>query len=278
MFILKNKYYSFLLLAAITLFAACDPSIEDDIEIPGLPDAPMMSLEVSPDNPNRIIVRDLSSNSFSRVWDLPGGTPSRSSLTTDTILYQKAGEYEITLHAAAIGGGGTSFATANISIEEDAVVECSDEITFLTGGCDNPSGKCWTFSRAAAAVIVGPDPGSSEWFSSPESGLQDVQYDDSFCFTFDGFRFQYINNGQTIDPFNGFAPFDFDPPTDLTYFLQEGGGLNGETRIVLPDDAFIGVLDSGPLYDIIVLTDTELIVRSQILGGEGWFDLTLIAR
>jgi len=275
---LKHKYFSPLLFAVLILLSACDPSIEEDIQIPGLPASPEMSIEVSPDNPNKIIIKDLSDNFFSRVWDLPGGTPDKSTLSIDTILYQKAGDYAITLHAAKAGGGGTSLAKENIFIADDAVLECSDEITFLTGGCDNPTGKCWTFSRVAGAVTVGPDPGSSEWFTSPVDGLQAEQYDDSFCFTFEGSSFQYDNNGQTVDPFNGFSPVDFDPPTDLTYFLQEGGGGNGETRIVLPEGAFMGVWNSGPLYDIIVLTEQELVVRSRITDADGWFDLYFIAR
>ena len=78
-------------------------------------------------------------------------------------------------------------------------------------------------------------------------------------------HFLYKNNGQTIDPFNGYAAIDYAPPTDLTYYLEENGGANGETRIVLPEGAFMGVWDSGPLYDIIVLTENELIVRSAIV-------------
>lgn len=275
---LKHKYFSPLLFAAILLLSACDPSIDDDIAIPALPEAPTISIEVSPDDPNKIIIKDLSDNFFSRVWDLPGGTPETSTLQVDTILYQKKGAYEITLHASKVGGGGTSIAKETISFELDAVLDCSEEITFLTGGCENPVGKCWTFSRAAGAVSVGPDPGSTEWFSSLADGLTAEQYDDSFCFTFEGSSFQYDNNGQTIDPFNGYAAIDFTPPTDLKYFLQANGGANGETRIILPEGAFMGVMDSGPLYDIILLTEDELVVRSQILGTEGWFDLYFVAR
>jgi len=278
MFLIKNKYYSLLLFVAITFLAACDPSIDEDIVIPSLSESPMMSIEVSPNDPNKIIVKDLSANFFSRVWDLPGGTPDNSTLAIDTILYQKKGNYEITLHAAATGGGGTAIVKESIFIEDDAVLDCSEEVTFLTGGCDNIVGKCWTFSRVAGAVSVGPDPGSSEWFSSLENGLVEEQYDDSFCFTFEGSSFQYDNNGQTIDPFNGYAAVDLTPPTDLTYFLQQGGGGNGETRIVLPEGAFMGVMDSGPLYDILRLTEDELVVRSKIVGNEGWFDLYFVAR
>jgi len=275
----NKKYFSLFLFVGILLLSACEPSLDADIEIPSLPEAPTISIEVSADDPNKIIVKDISDNFFARVWELPGGTPEKSTLAIDTILYQKAGDYKITLHAAKEGGGGTSLATENISIAADAVLKCSEEITFLTGGCDNILGKCWTFSQAAGAVSVGPGPGNSEWFSSAEGGLDPVQYDDSFCFTFEGSSFQYSNNGQTIDPFNGFAAVDYTPPTDLTYFLENNGGPNGETRIVLPEGAFMGVWDSGPLYDIILLTEDELIVRSRLVNNdEGWFDLRFTAR
>lgn len=272
---MTNKYFFILLFLA---FVACEPFVEDDITIADLPAAPSIEIEVDPENPNRIIVKDISDAFFSRVWDLPGGTPEKSTLAIDTILYTKAGEYNITLHAAKEGGGGTASASRAISIEADAVVDCSDEIIFLTGGCENPQGRCWTFSQVSGAISVGPEPGSTEWYTSPESGLVPEQYDDSFCFKFEGFAFQYLNNGQTIDPFNGYQAVDFDPPTDLSYFLEVGGGANGETRIVLPEGAFIGVWDSGPVYDIISLTEEELILRSAIVGTDGWFDLTFISR
>ncbi len=271
-----NKYT--LILLGIVLLSACDPSIDKDITIPALPEAPTMSIEVSSDDPNKIIIKDLSEGFFSRVWELPGATPDKSTLAIDTVLYRKAGSYTITLHAVKEGGGGTSSAAQTIFIEADAVLACSEETTFLTGGCDNLLGKCWTFSQLAGAVSVGPEPGSSEWFSSSDGGLEPTQYDDSFCFNFNGSAFTYLNNGQTIDPWNGYAPVDYSPPTDFTYFLESNGGPNGETRIVLPEGAFMGVWDSGPLYDIILLTEEELVVRSQIIGGAGWFDLYFVPR
>jgi len=265
-------------LLLISCFIACDPSIDDAITLPAQPEEPTFSVEKLEDGSNRVVVTDLSAGFFARVWDLPGGTPNTSTLASDTILYQKAGEYFVTLHAAKEGGGGTSISSQSVSFEEDAILDCSDEITFLTGGCENPNGKCWIFSQVAGAISVGPSPGSTEWFTSPEGGLVPEQYDDRFCFTFEGSSFQYKNNGATIDPFNGYAAVELDPPTDLTYFLVDGGGEDGETRIVLPEGAFMGVMDSGPLYDIVFLTETDLVVRSQIVGGAGWFDLYFVAQ
>jgi len=182
------------------------------------------------------------------------------------------------IHSAKEGGGGTSSVSQTIEILEDAQLECTEQIINLAGGCDNLLGKCWTFSTEAAAIAVGPTPGSSEWFTSTKDGLQLDQYDDSFCFIFEGSSFQYQNNGLTVDPWNNYQPVEFNAPNDWTYFLKEGGGPNGETRIELPEGAFMGVWDSGPIYDIISLTETELVVRSEIVGADGWFDLTFIAR
>lgn len=272
-YIIPNVFLLF-----ISCFFACDPSIDEQIALPERPEDPTFSLEILDDGSNRVVIKDLSQGFFSRVWDLPGGTPNTSTLAVDTILYQKAGDYFVTLHGAKDSGGGTASSSQPISFEEDAILSCTDELVNLTGGCENPNGKCWTFSQIAGAISVGPTPGSTEWFTSPEGGLVPEQYDDRFCFTFEASSFQYKNNGSTIDPFNGYAAIELEPPTDLTYFLSAGGGENGETRIVLPEGAFMGVMDSGPLYDIIFLTETELVVRSQITGGAGWFDLYFISQ
>jgi len=271
------KIVNYILFISLLIIAACDPSIDEDISIPPLPEDPQMIVDQSPTDPNKIVIKDLSSGFFSRVWDLPGSTPPISTSAVDTAFYTKAGTYTITLHTAQEGGGGTSSSSATVEIAEDAILACTDENSLLTGEC-GLTGKCWTFSRAAGALAIGPEPGSGEWFSSQEDGLQDAQYDDDFCFVFDGSSFVYDNKGQTVDPFNGFAPVDYDPPTDFTYFLDIGGGLSGETRIVLPEGAFMGVWNSGPLYDIIAFSEDELVVRSEQTDGDGFFDLHFVAR
>lgn len=268
------KIFSFLFIAAILI--SCDPSIDKDIEIGELPSPPQFSMTPTAENPNLIVVKDESGAFFSRLWEFEGGLPPSSTEAVDTVLFTKAGEYDITLHASAVGGSGTSQASQRVSIAEDAIVECSDLLTLLTGGC-GAEGKCWTFSTQAAAITVGPEPGSGEWFTSPEAGLVPEQYDDSFCFYFEGASFQYKNNGQTIDPFNGYVAVDYDPPTDYTWFINEGGGENGEDRIELPEGAFMGVWDAGNLYDIVTLTEDELVVRTEFLDGGGWFELYFVA-
>ena len=271
------KYSSFL--ALLLLLVACEPQEDEFGELPGLPGAPTLSVQVLEDDPNFVRIEDTSTDYFNRVWELPGGTPNRSSERVDTILYREKGTYEITLHGVANNGAGNTTATGSVTIETDATIACDETTELLVGGCAAGDVKCWTFSRAAGAVTVGPVPGSGEWFTSNADGLQDEQYDDGFCFYFEGARFQYENNGLTVDPYNGYAALPFDAPTDHTFLLIPNGGPNGEMRIELTEGSFLGLLDASNVYDVVTLTETELVVRTPIRDAdEGWFELYFVAQ
>lgn len=265
------KYIS--ALCALALIAACSPVEDADISLPALPGPPTLSVAFLPGDSNRVVVQDLSSGFFDRNWEFTGGVPQQSKRTVDTVFYPKAGDYTITLYASAEGGGGTSQNSVTVKIPKNAGGSCDPLVALLTGDC-GAEGKCWTLTHAAGAVRVGPTPGSSEWYTSPANGLQAAQYDDKFCFYFPGLSFVYDNNGQSVDPFNGYAVVNYTPPTGMTWFLSKGGGAGGADRIVLPQGAFMGVWDSGPLYDIVSITESKLVVRSQIVNNSGWFDLT----
>jgi len=256
--------------------AACAPFEDDDISLPALPSPPPFSVEFLPGDANRVIVHDLSSGNFDRIWDFPSAIPAKSKRLVDTVFYPKAGDYSITLYTSTQGGGGTAQSTKIVTIAQDAVAQCDPQIGLLTGDCETP-GKCWTFSKLAGAVRVGPSAGSSEWYTSPVNGLQAAQYDDDFCFYFDASHFQYDNKGQSVDPFNGYAVVNYTPPTNLNWFISKATGQNGLDQIILPDGAFLGVWDSGPVYDIVTLSETQLVVRSPIIGAAGWFELTFDA-
>lgn len=262
-------------LGVLLAFSACAPYEDNDIILPPAPGAPSITVEPVAGDPNRVVVKDASSGFFSRVWDFPGGTPAKSTLAIDTVFYQSKGDYIVTMYASAEGGGGTSQVSSTINIAQDAQPTCDPQTGLLTGDCEGP-GKCWTFSQEAAAVRVGPQPGSSEWYTSPVNGLQAAQYDDAFCFYFAGGHFQYNNNGQTVDPFNGYQVVNYSPPTNLTWFISKGTGQNGADQIILPTGAFLGVWDSGPVYDIATLTANKLVVRSKIVNTDGWFELTFV--
>lgn len=258
-------------------FASCDPIEDDGPGLGALAAEPSIRVEPVADDPNFVVIEDLSEGFFSRVWELPGATPSTSTERLDTVLYTKAGQYEVRFYASATDGGGTATTSRGVAIAEDAVVQCNEAITLLAGGCDPGTEKCWTFSRAEGAVKVGPVPGSGEFFTSTEDGLQAEQYDDAFCFAFEGASFRYLNQGLTVDPEQGFSPVPYEPLVDQTFQLLPGAGEEGETRIQLPDGNFIGLLNGDTFYDIITLTETDLVLRTNIIGEDNWFELVFVA-
>lgn len=274
------KYILSLLTLLMLAATACTPYEDEDIALPAPSSVPTFTVEFVNGDSNRIIVKNTSSGFFDHTFDLPGGIPARSKRSVDTVLYTKAGDYAVTLYASAQGGSGVTKNTKIITIAKDAKVTCDPMVSLLTGDCDAP-GKCWTFSHAAEAIRVGPVPGSEEWYKSPVNGLQSAQYDDRFCFYFEGGKFEYLNNGQTVDPWNGYAAVGYTPPTGLTWLLSKGTGDGGKDQIILPAGAFIGTWDSGPVYDIAQLTETELVIRSRLTNkdgtpGTGWFEFTLV--
>ena len=275
---MKNIFPFLTILGTSLLLWACQPFVDDDISLAPLPDAPQFNMTFVEQDSNRVVVTLQSGDFFSQLWSAPGGFPEISSKSSDTIFFRKAGTYTISVHVAALNGGGTATSSQQITINQDATIGCTDEITLLTGGCEDTSMKCWTFARIAGAVSVGPVPGSGEWFRSLVNGLQDAQYDDSFCFKFADSRFLYQNNGLTVDPWNGYQAVPYNPPTDHTWTLEPGAGENGELRIRLTEGSFMGVWDASNIYDVVRLTETELVVRTPFLAGGGWFELYFIAR
>lgn len=241
-----------------------------------------MSVEFVPGDSNRLIVRDLSEGNFQRIWNMPGGTPATSTKAVDTVAYSKAGEYVITLFTSKSDGSGTPSTSQKVTILNDAALSCSPKLALLTGDC-GPAGKCWTLTHEAGAVKVGPTYDDYSWYTSPVDGLQAEQYDDGFCFTFDGQVFQYKNNGATVNPWNGYQAQAHDPGISTFIFL-EGTGINNRDQILLPDDQFMGVWDSDNLMDVVKLTETELIVRARqreqngTPKTEGWFELRFVAQ
>ncbi len=271
-----KKTLLFIAISALA-FAGCKPEREDEIQLPPAPAAPDFSIEMVAGDSNRVVVRDLSDGNFQRLWDLPGGTPKTSAKALDTIFYNQKGEYVITLFVSKSDGSGSPSASKKVEILTDAPVSCSPKLALLTGDC-SPDGKCWTLSHEAGAVKVGPTYDDYSWYTSPVDGLQNEQYDDGFCFTFENLVFENRNNGASVNPWNGYQPEALDPGLGDFVFL-EGTGTLGRDQILLPDDQFTGVWDCDNLLDVMKLTATELIVRGRQREqtgepkAEGWFEL-----
>lgn len=274
--------YKYILIFFALLVLSCEPVRDDDIQLPATSGTPEFSLSFVAGDSNRVILTDLTAGGFQRLWDLPGGAPKSSVRTLDTVTYAKAGEYTITLFVSKADGSGTVSASRKVTIASDATLACGPKMALLTGDC-GPGGKCWAFSRAAGAVKVGPTYDDFQWYTSPADGLQAEQYDDRFCFTFEGQVYKNNNNGASVNPWNGYAPEEYDPGTGEFTFL-EGTGVGGRDQIILPDNQFIGVWDADNILDVVKLTATELVVRARqrmqngTPNAEGWFELHFVSQ
>jgi hypothetical protein len=259
------------------LFLRCESYQEPDIQLGKSPDLPTLSLVQLKTDSNRVVVSEKSDVIFDRLWSAVGASPDRTKKGLDTFYFPKAGRYNIIWSGSFKGGSGTGQQSFSVVIPKDAVTPCTGLATLLAGGCDPTSRKCWTFSKKAGAVAVGPTPGSAEWFTSPLNGLQNEQYDDNFCFAWAENKFTYDNNGLTVDPWNGYKPVPFALPGKPQWQLIPIGPA-GVPRIELPEGAFMGVWDASNVYDIVRLTEKEMIVRTPFLKGGGWFELYFEAR
>ncbi len=264
----------------VLAMVACKPNRDDEIQLPPTPDAPNFSVEMVAGDSNRVVIRDLSSGNFQRLWDLPGGTPKNSAKAVDTIFYPKIGEYFITLFVSKTDGSGTPSASKKVTILKDAPLSCSPKLALLTGDCA-PAGKCWTLPHDAGAVKVGPTYDDFSWYTSPADGLQAAQYDDGFCFTFEKLVFENKNNGASIDPWNGYSVKPYNAGMS-NFEFREGTGTLGRDQILLPDDQFMGVWDCDNVLDVVKLTKNELVVRGRQRAqngaplAQGWFELRFV--
>lgn len=272
-----HKIYLLLFFLALI---GCKPEREDLENTLTDPPKPDFSIEMMPGDSNRFIITDLSEGNFQRFWNIPGGNPNNSTKVIDTIFYQKAGQYPITLSVSKQGGGGTSTSEKIVEVLIDGPLTCSPKLAALTGDCA-PGGKCWTLSHVVGALKAGPTYDDYSWYSSPANGLQDAQYDDGFCFTFENLVFINKNNGASVNPWNGYQAEPYAPGISSFTFV-EGSGTNNRDQIVLPDDQFIGVWDCDNVLDVVKLTADEIILRGRFRAqdgtpkAEGWFEMLLI--
>lgn len=264
----------------LVLVSQCTPQRVDDEDLTGTPAAPVMSVEYVAGDSNSVVIRDLSTTGFQRIWDLPSGNPKTSSLVLDTVRYDKKGTYNITLYVSQKDGSGTSFVRRQVVIPKDAPVRCSPKMALLTGDC-GVGGKCWTLSKEAGAVKVGPTYDDFSWFTSPVNGLQKEQYDDGFCFTFDKLIYENRNQGVSVNPWNGYKPEPYAPGV-ADFVFSEGSGTLGRDQIILADKQWMGVWDMYRVLDVVRLTATELVVRGRQRAqngtalSQGWFELRFV--
>lgn len=257
------------ILLIIVFLCGCEPYEVDDIDLGPAPTG-SFTYEILPNNPNLVRFVSQTDNAFLIGWDFGNGVSSNQAVDTANFLF--AGEYVVTMTAAGRGGSASSMQT--IVIAQDDANACSNEtLLSLVGGCTTEASKGWTFSFDSGAISVGPEPGSSEWFISAAGGLVPEQYDDTFVFKIDENTFEYENNVLTVNPWEGYEAQEYIPPTDAVWDLSFGTGMDGKDQIILTEGSFMGVRDSGPIYDIVEMTDESLVLSSPIIEDVGFFTL-----
>ena len=249
----------FLGILITSLTFSCAPYEKEGIDLPDAPSA-SFSWEYLEGDENRVVFQSNSEDSFIHFWNFGNG--QTSTQTTDTIFYPQAGLYEVTYSVSNAGGMGTASDELNIAITVE--LPCEGTLALLTGCAE---GKTWVISQEAGAIAVGPNPYSVEWYSSPASGLIPEQYDDVYSFSAEG-DFTYENNELTVDPYNGFEALPYTVPSDMTYLLSPGTGTSGEDQIILSTCIFMGVLNSGPVYDIVEITEDRMVLHADEIGGD----------
>lgn len=128
---------------------------------------------------------------------------------------------------------------------------------------DSPLLRSWKFSDAADAIMVGAGPGLGGNYTGP---AVDAQQNDRFTF-FDNGAFRYETQGDVLDAYNGYSTTELE--FDMNGFVFfEGNGPDSPDAVgmfgggpVLP---FIGVMDSGPFYDILELTEETLVLSAPV--------------
>ncbi|MGB2423696.1 MAG: hypothetical protein ACPH97_03120, partial [Flavobacteriales bacterium] len=271
---MKLKHFPLSALIALMLATVgCDPYVENG---PGLSDPP--SAEVSwyflPDTVDGVIGIDSNTvvfeaeatpDVFAHLWDFGNGKFSENPV--DTVIYYAEGAYGVSYQGHA--QGGMAYFSDSVYIERTLELPCEGTLALLTG-CDNP--KSWKFASDAGAIAIGPSPGSTEWYASPEGGLVSFQYDDRWTLTKDG-EFVYNNNGSTMNPFDGYVETEMTvAPT--TYALELEAGPNGEdlftisgmTTEISAICGWMGVWDSGPTYFISEITEDRLVLNTLQQG------------
>lgn len=281
-------YYAAAFAGVFLLMAqGCKPYEEEGIDLPGAPtasfewnfiDAVDSLGQVIGIDSNRVFVSaNAVDGAFLHLWDFGNG--QTSDQTSDTAYYPQEGDYTISYSVHTAGGMGTASETLNIA--QTLELPCEGNLALLTG-CDNQ--KAWKFSDEMGALSVGPDPYSTEWYTSPPAGLETFQNDDRYQFTEDGV-YLYNNNGSTMNPFEGYVETEIAIDPTL-YVFSEGTGTSGEDQILLSSFSetlcgFMGVWDSGPYYDIVELTEERLVIHGPIQTGDcqqdaGWFTMIFV--
>lgn len=236
-----QKITLYLIVGLLMTMTACEPSIEDKIDI-GLPPQADFSIEYIDAN-NVKLTNTTADDNFIASWDL--GSLGVKSGNEVEVNFPNMGEYFVTL--SVFGKGGSTDVTKAINITQDDANACNGAMEFLT----NCGTKTWKLNPAAGALWVGPDPGTTWWANAASDVTgRPCDWNDEYTFTEAGV-YTYNSNGDLWgESYSGFAADACYPITDLsadraawgdgTHSFEVIAGATNQLKVI-GNGAFIGL-------------------------------------
>lgn len=173
------KKLTYLIFGLVFVFTACEPALEEKIDI-GNP--PSVDFEFTVLDPNNISFTNTTNDDYFLLsWNIDGKTYSTENV--DSVNFPLAGTYEASLTVFNKGGSATK--TETIVITQDDPTACDATIQFLT----NCSSKEWQLNPVEGALWVGPGPDfGTVWWQNAAADVtaRDCDWNDRITFTSNG--------------------------------------------------------------------------------------------
>ena len=268
---MKNNILNFLLFGFLVMLVACEPSVDDDVDLGSIPSIESMNYSVVFDEVSGKGTFEVTNTNVVAVWYFPTSDPDNPDIVTGS---------KITRNFMEAGSYSASFAVYN-----KAGLSGKKEISFDSPGADTEfllagaESKTWEWDKEIAGHIGnGPADGSAAawWVAAPNE--QDAKlYDDELTFHADA-SYTMDANGYVLC--NETAAYNFGVTTTESVFvpyeqpegqewhiLKEGGKL----FLTFSGDGFPSYIAGDNWgsfkYEIIELTDTILHIKVALDGS-----------
>ncbi len=190
-------------------------SYENEADLPEIPaSTPTASFSYTNEG-TTYAFQNFSSNSTSYSWDFGDGNTSTEENPTHTFAGE--GEYVVTLVASDDEG--------NLDTTTQTIIISNAE--FSSAALSSAEGKVWRLINDNDAYVVGPAPGSGEWYAVDAATMaaRECQTNDEFIF-FDNGDFNYDAKGDVFADEFMCGPVDCIAEADIAAGFESFGSGN----------------------------------------------------
>ncbi len=189
-----QKYSIFLFALILMGLTACDPYVEDKIEI-GLAPTPSFEI-VTTDNPNEFILKNTTAGAFMIFWELEG-TSDREGQEV-LVNFPFKGTYQVTM--TAFNEGGSASISQSVNVTQDNPSACFGNLRLLTG-CGE---KVWKMAPESDAMWIGANH-EERWWGNSDSDVAErtCHFNDEYIFRSNGEFEQDTKGDFWADEVNG---------------------------------------------------------------------------